>query len=1175
MRLTQIKLSGFKSFVDTTVIPTPSQLVGVVGPNGCGKSNIIDAVRWVLGESRASELRGGSMQDVIFNGSSLRKPAARASVELTFDNSDGRIMGQWQPYAEISVRRELTRDGNSGYFINGQQVRRRDINDMFLGTGLGARGYAIIGQGMINRLIEARPEELRVYLEEAAGVSRYKERRRETESRLRDTKENLIRLDDILQELAAQLVRLETQAKVAQQYRDLQAEGEKKQHVLWWLREQNARQEQQRHFLAIEQAQTAVESAMADMRSTETRLEQLRQVHLTHTDKVQKAQALLYQSNALVSRIEADIHHATTAQTRIEQRQQQLQTQQQEWQQLHASSAEELEQKQQELEDTALLIEEALARVEEIVYRLEPAEQKQQQLQRQLEQLTQQLQQVRQQDALSTQRIENLQQQQTQLAQRQRRFEQDFEQIKRETAPNISELKKDWQQAQIAVQQQQQQVLSLENQLITQQESERKATIFLQEKERALTQTQAQFDALESLQTQVQNQSQLTEWLQKNHLAEHARLWQSLQVKKGWEPALEAVLGQRLNGLTLTPQDWEKLPHLQALPPPARLWFLQAAEHASVGAVLDGLVPLMDLVTVLEPQWYATVKLALADYYVAQDLQTAFESINQLPPHASLVVAEGHIVQAHQLLLYAPDSEQAGVLARQQVMLQKKADLALQEHQVVTAQIQAQQHQQQLQQSRQKTAQAQTYLQDLTKHSHELQLLFQQAEQKNQQLLQRERQLTDELQEITDQKAQLLEMIEHTESQRDEQQIVLAEHEKQRLGLQVDLAHANDQLRLLRDQLREAEQYVERLHYNKNLTQARVDELLRSQQQAIDLAQRAQFELVGLVDEYKNLDVSELHQDLQEALEQRVMHEASLQEIQQSLSEMTAQLHEIESQRHQTNDGVEPLRKQVMELQLAEQAARITVEQYAEQLQTHQVDRQALAVLVQEQSEDWRKVTWLQSEVQRINRAVEALGAVNLAALEELQTAQERQFYLQSQHDDLMQAIETLEDAIRKIDRETRALLQSTFNQVNTHFGDLFPQLFGGGEARLTMTGEEVLEGGVQVMAQPPGKRNSTIQLLSGGEKALTATALVFAFFKLNPAPFCLLDEVDAPLDDANTERYAKLVQSMSDQTQFLFISHNKIAMQMAKQLVGVTMQEQGVSRIVAVDMAQAVEMTH
>lgn len=1175
MRLTQIKLSGFKSFVDTTVIPTPSQRVGVVGPNGCGKSNIIDAVRWVLGESRASELRGGSMQDVIFNGSSQRKPAARASVELTFDNSEGRIVGQWGAYTEVSVRRELTRDGGSGYFINGQQVRRRDINDIFLGTGLGARGYAIIGQGMINRLIEAKPEELRIYLEEAAGVSKYKERRRETESRLRDTRENLIRLEDILQELEQQLARLHDQAKVAQQYRDLQAEGEKKQHVLWWLRESTARQEQKQHFLAIEQAQTAVEAAKADMRSTETRIEQLRQQHIEATDVTQAAQRALYQSSATVSRIEAEIQHASTAQVRMQQRQQQLENQQKEWQQLHVQSAEELEQKQQELEESALLIEESQARVDEINDRLEPVLQKQQQYQQQLEQLRQQLQQAQQQHALAQQRLDSLKLQREQLQQRQQRFEQELEALNRNTTPDVLTRKTDWQQAKEDLHQQQQQYQKLESELSQQQQTHQQRVGLLQNEERELTQIQAQLQALQHLQEQVQNQGQLVEWLAEQGLGDKPKLWEHIEVQEGWEPALEAVLGQRLQALLI--EDWAALP-LESVKAPARTWFLQPnVAPVSTPALADkpGLKPLREKVTVKQTAWQPVVERLLEDYYTTENVPKALQQVSSLNAQQALVVPDGHIIQAHQILLYAADSEQSGVLARQQQITVQQQTLRERSAQVKQAALAAQ-HALMAQQQTQKALKlSQNQLQQSTQQVHELQLHYQQAEQQAQQLQQRQQQLQAELQEITEQQVQLLELTEQTAEQAEDQAFLMSQHEEE-FQLQAEqLTEINHQLHLLQEQLREVEQQGQRLLYNKNVTQLRIDELLRSQQQATDLSQRTQIELAGLVDEYEDIDINELQLSLQEALEQRVLCEEVFQEQQSELAQLSSHLHELESNKTQRADNVEPLRQKVMELQLAEQAARLAVEQYAEQLDNHQVDRQALAALVESSATEWRKLTWLQSELQRINRAVVALGAVNLAALEELKTAEERQFYLQSQHDDLTEAIETLEDAVRKIDRETRALLQSTFNAVNAHFGELFPQLFGGGEAKLIMTGDEMLDAGVQVMAQPPGKRNSSIQLLSGGEKALTATALVFAFFKLNPAPFCLLDEVDAPLDDANTERYTQLVKSMSEQTQFLFISHNKIAMQMAKQLVGVTMQEQGVSRIVAVDMAAAVDMMH
>ena len=1170
MRLTQIKLSGFKSFVDTTVIPTRSQLVGVVGPNGCGKSNIIDAVRWVLGESRASELRGGSMQDVIFNGSSQRKPAGRASVELTFDNNDGRIVGQWATYAEVSVRRELTRDGSSSYFINNQQVRRRDINDIFLGTGLGARGYAIIGQGMINRLIEAKPEELRTYLEEAAGVSKYKERRRETESRLRDTRENMLRLDDIIQELALQLARLEAQAKVAQHYTDLQAEGEQKQHVLWWLREGNARQEQKQHFLAIEQAQTAVEAAMADMRSVETRIEHLRQQQLELTDAVQQAQGILYQSGAAVTRVEAEIHHANTAQIRMQQRQQQLQAQQQEWQQLHAQSAEELEQKQQQLEDIALSIDDAQAKLDEINDRVEPLLEQQQKEQTHVEQIRSQLQQAQQQQALAQQRLDSLQLQRSQLEQRQQRFDQELTALMRDTPPDVAASQLAWEQAQAHLQHQQQNQRTAESQLAQRQTEQQHALQLLQKQEREHTQIEAQLNALQSLQDQVQSQGQLSQWLKQQGLGQHLKLWEIIQIKTGWEPALEAVLGQRLQALLI--DGWPQLPANTT--PPARAWFIQSqVVHSASSELQAGLQPLIDLVTVSHPVWQPVVAQLLDGYYAAPDWSTALESVLGLAPHNALVVAQGHIAQAHQVLLYAADSEQSGLLARQQQLIQQQKTLSAKSHEVQQAQAVLQQAQTALKQAQKELTMAQTQLQHSTQQTHELQLHYQQAEQQFRQLQQRQQQLHLEQQETQEQHEQLIETTEQTLEQHQSQQQLVEQYTEHYQQTHEALTHINDSLHLWREQLRQAEQQSQQLLYNKNLVQARIDELLRSQQQATELSQRTQIELAGLVDEYEDIDVAELQLNLQEALEQRVIHEEGLQNQQKNLAELTAQLHDLESNKTKASDGVEPLRQRVMELQLAEQAARLALEQYAEQLDGHQVNRQALAALVQTQPEQWRELSWLQSELQRINKEVSALGAVNLAALEELKTAQERQFYLLSQQDDLTLAIETLEDAIRKIDRETRALLQSTFNAVNIHFGELFPQLFGGGEAKLIMTGDEILDAGVQVMAQPPGKRNTTIQLLSGGEKALTATALVFAFFKLNPAPFCLLDEVDAPLDDTNTERYAKLVESMSDQTQFLFISHNKIAMQMAKQLIGITMQEQGVSRMVAVDMAAAVDM--
>ena len=1170
MRLTQIKLSGFKSFVDPTVITTPSQLVGVVGPNGCGKSNIIDAVRWVLGESRASELRGGSMQDVIFNGTKQRKAAARASVELHFDNAQGRVGGQWGAYTDIAVRRELSREGQSGYFINGQQVRRRDVYDIFMGTGLGARGYAIIGQGMINRLIEARPEELRVYLEEAAGVSRYKERRKETESRLRDTTENLQRLDDVLIELAQHLERLQAQAQIAQQYKALQAEGEKKQHALWWHREQNARTEQKQQFLAIEQTQTALEKAVADVRSAETRLEHLRQSHLEQTDTVQRAQSVLHQHNAQLSRLEAEIKHATTAQTRIEKRQQQLHSQQTEWQQLRLDSAAELEQKQQAVEHAHQQLEELAERVLELEDRLLPAQDQHQAQQHHYEQLKNQKQQAQQQQALAQQRHEQAQLQQTQLLQTQQRLDQELAALQHSQPVELQQVQTQWHQAQQEQQQLKQHQEQVELQLHQAQTASVQAQQQLQHIERSYAQVQAQLQAAQQIQAQVQQHEQLDQWLTEQQLAQQPRLWQLLTVDEGWEKAVESVLADRLQAIT-THQLTTAAATQQ--PPPASVWLVEPAPVVPI-AETGPLVPLSQYVRSTTAQWADFIQQSLQFFYAASTMQQALALQAQLDVHTCIVSPEGHQVYAHQIKWYAATTEQSGMLARQQHIEQYSQQVAQLQTQVEQAQQQLAQAEQEQHQLQERYSQLQQRHQLQIQHTHDLQLKQQQLAQQQQYQLTRLQQLQHELTELNAQQLQWQELAEQALSQQEQQQAVAEELDIQVQQAEAQLTELNHQLRFMQDQLRDLEQQRQRVQYNEALHQARISELERSQNQAHDLSLRTQAELEGLIAVAQTTDLDELRAQLQEQLEQRVLAEDQLHQEQQVLAQLNEQLQNLQQNRHQHQDGIEPLRQKLMELQLAEQAARLRIEQYATQLNEQQVDRQALAAYVQQQEDSWQKVAWLQSELQRINKAVNELGAVNLAALEELQTAQQRQQYLESQHADLSQAIQTLEEAIRKIDRETRALLQSTFNQVNEHFGQLFPQLFGGGEAKLIMTGEEILDAGVQVMAQPPGKRNSSIQLLSGGEKALTATALVFAFFKLNPAPFCLLDEVDAPLDDSNTERYAQLVQSMSDQTQFLFISHNKIAMQMAKQLIGVTMQEQGVSRIVAVDMAAAVSMT-
>ncbi|MCI2807089.1 chromosome segregation protein SMC [Eoetvoesiella caeni] len=1171
MRLTQIKLAGFKSFVEPTVIPTPSQLVGVVGPNGCGKSNIIDAVRWVLGETKASELRGESMQDVIFNGSGNRKPAARASVELVFDNTEGRAVGQWSTYAEIAVRRVLTRDGTSSYYVNNQQVRRRDIHDIFLGTGLGTRGYAIIGQGMINRLIEARPEELRVFLEEAAGVSRYKERRRETENRLGDTRENLTRVEDIMRELAAQLEKLEAQAEVAGRYRSLQEEGEQKQQVLWLLKENNARDEQKAKFQSIEQAQTELEAAMAGLRAGESALESRRQAHYAAADAVHAAQGQLFEAGAQVSRLEAEIRHVVDSRNRVQARRNQLQGQMQEWADQQAHCAEQLEQTEDDLQMAAVRTEEARARAEEASVALPDMEARVRAAGASRDEMRSSLARVEQNLALAAQAQRDADRQITALALRQERLEQELRDLNAPDPANLERLAGDHAAIDDQVQEAQAQLAELEERLpgLDQQRSQAQAAA--QEESQALARLEARLSALTKLQDDVQKQGALQPWLDKHELGSLARLWQKLQVEPGWETALESVLRERMAALEV-----RQLEHVRAFSadaPPARLAFYQVPPAAPAPAAAQELTPLSSLLRISDPDLRTLLNDWLRDVYVASDTATALAARRDLPAGALFVLKEGHLVDLHSVRFYAPDSEQAGLLARQQEIenLQRETKARqLIADQTIGAVARAETAWQQVSQA---LAPARVRVSELTRRLHDVQLEHSRLQQQAQQSGERAARIREELAEVAGQAEEQRISREEAEARFEGFDAELAEHQGRFSDAELSGEELANKTELARQQLRELERAVHESEFSEKSLHTRKADLTRNLQLASEQARRASDELEGLQGELFELDASAAQAGLQEALEQRAEREEALNRARIELDNLAALLRTADEERVTLERTLEPRRARIMELQLQEQAARLAVEQFSEQLDANQVDRATLQALLDERPDEWRRANWLQSEVQRISRQIDSLGSVNLAALDELSAGRERKGFLDSQYADLCSAIETLEDAIRKIDRETRQLLQETFDAVNGHFGELFPRLFGGGEAKLVITGEEILDAGVQVMAQPPGKRNSTIHLLSGGEKALTATALVFALFKLNPAPFCLLDEVDAPLDDANTERYANLVGNMSDQTQFLFISHNKIAMQMAKQLVGVTMQEQGVSRIVAVDIDSAMQL--
>jgi chromosome segregation protein len=1167
VRLNSIKLSGFKSFAEPTNFLLPGQLVGVVGPNGCGKSNIMDAVRWVLGESRASELRGESMQDVIFNGTTTRKQASRSSVELVFDNADHRAGGQWSQFTEIAVRRVLTRDGTSSYYINNQPVRRRDVQDVFLGTGLGPRAYAIIGQGTISRIIESKPEELRLFLEEAAGVSKYKERRRETENRLGDTRENLTRVEDILRELNANLERLEKQAEVAKRYNTLTADATRKQHQLWFLKRSESEADQAKIQADAGKALNDLESRTADLRRIESELETVRQAHYAAGDQVNQAQGKLYEASAEVGRLEGEIRFVVEGRQRVEQRLIQLREQIGQWSGRKDDAEAELETLAGQGVDAEEQAELLAAQLEEHDARLPELEEAQQRAQDEANAQRASVAQVQQQIQVLAADQRNIEEQSRQLTMRSERLRADKQALAAPDEAKLQDLQFQFSAAQEAAAEADARLQDLQE-AVPQLDDDRRTKQQAVNAEGARhTELSARLEALKALQEKVKTDGKLTPWLAKHGLEGLQGLWSRIHIEQGWENALESALRERLGALEVSRLDMVRAFGNDA--PPAKLAFYNPP---SAGAPQGSatLPRLSDLLRLNDAGLQALLVDWLHGCYTAPSFEEALAQRDKLQPGEAIFVQSGHAVTTHSVSFYAQDSEQAGLLARQQEMENLERQLRAQtliSDEARTALVRAEAA---YADAAQRLVSVRREAADTQSRAHELQVETLRLTQLAEQTRARSEQLAADLGEVDAQLEELQERRIAAEGRFEELDMQLADAQERHAQLDERVIEAGRALAASRDQHRSLERQAQEATFTRRSVEARRGELSRAietaAQQTVSLAdeqERAQAELGRLSD-------AAAQAGLQDALSLKLERETSLGAARSQYDDLTMKLRASDERRLQLERELDPLRQRITEFQLKEQAARLGVEQYSTLLIDAQADLEAVAASIET---DKVRLVGLQSEIERIHREVAALGAVNLAALEELATASERKTFLDAQSADLNEAINTLEDAIRKIDGETRELLGGTFKIVNEHFSRMFPELFGGGNARLVMTGDEILDAGVQVLAQPPGKKNQTIHLLSGGEKALTAIALVFAIFQLNPAPFCLLDEVDAPLDDANTERYAKLVSAMSKSTQFLFISHNKIAMEMAEQLIGVTMQEQGVSRIVAVDMESAVSM--
>jgi chromosome segregation protein SMC len=1175
VRLKQVKLAGFKSFCDPTTFELPSQLVGIVGPNGCGKSNIIDATRWVLGESRATELRGESMQDVIFNGSLERKPSSRASVELVFDNSLGRIGGAWGGFAEISVKRVLTREGQSTYYINQQPVRRKDVHDIFLGTGLGPRAYAIIGQGTISRIIEAKPDELRVFFEEAAGVSKYKERRRETENRLADTRENLTRVEDILRELHGQISKLDAQAEVAGRYRAMEAERTQKQQWLWLIKRDDAQAEQQLLEKTAESLDLEIEGLQTGLRSAENRMETLREAVHQANDEVSRCQAAYYEVNSEISTLESQIRmiaqNRNQAQARLKSLEEQIQS-------ARALSEgglqrrQEVEAQLEEAREQQATAEMALAEAEEQLAACEDEERERREALESARQAAHTAQQ-----ALQVGRVERRSHEEAlaQMQERRQRLQASLSQLGDDASDQLERLALELGAAQEEEARTAEQQQTLEARLAEVQAERGPAQEALQAAVTKTTTIEARMAVLEQLQARMQGENQMRPWLEKHGLGEDTeRIWQYIRIEPGWETAVEAVLRERVHALEA--KSVQQVAAMLQEAPPGKVGLfltdLPAGAPPLPARPAGRLVPLASLVRCQDARLKPIMAEWLDGFFSAESTEAAFAGRGQLPPCGRFVVREGHAIGRFDVVLFAMDSEGEGVLARQQELQNLERELRAQQllgdearQQAERIDAMATQLAEQVRAARDASARAVRRVSTATIEHERLAQAVRSREESRQRL-------SEEIEELALRQAGREEAL---------QALVdgLVEAEEKAEVASEELAAAREAAEMLettlssrRDHARESELAVRESAYAVRSLEQEIDNLHERIARADEQLAQADGNRERLLADLEGMSDEALREQLEVMLERRMEAEQALSEARGLADERSGELRRLDEERLRAERGQEPLRQRLIELRMKEQAARLTAEQMGEALTEASADlaelKASLAALPQRP-----KPSWLQSEVSRLAQAVARLGPVNLAALDELTAAREREVFLNTQSTDLQEAMATLENAIRTIDQETRSLLQSTYDTVNAEFGRLFPMLFGGGEARLVLTGGEILDAGVQVFAQPPGKKNASIHLLSGGEKALTAIALVFGIFKLNPAPFCLLDEVDAPLDDANTERYAKMVSAMSEETQFVFISHNKIAMEMAHQLIGVTMQEKGVSRLVAVDLTSAVEL--
>jgi chromosome segregation protein len=1158
LKLRQIKLAGFKTFVDPTTIRLDGQLAGIVGPNGCGKSNIMESVKWVLGSSSAKEMRGESMDSVIFSGTDSREPIGRASVELFFDNSLGQAPNEWAKYAEISVKRVIEKEKGSTYYINNTAVRRKDVADLFLGTGLGSHGYAIIGQNTVSQIVEAKPEELKNYLEEAAGVSKYKERRKDTEYRLRDTRDNLSRVQDLLREINQQITRLESQAQAAKKHNELQEKLKFTNAQILVLKKSEANERWQIAKKLVEKQETEIEKQKAELSHVEALVEQARQEHISSSDQINNAQASFYEINSQVTDVETRLNNLNEKLQNIARIKEGSEEKFNQFDTLYSNYEFEINESHKQLknEKTKLIgNQDTLSRIRKEFSEIENQYNADVSL---WQSVLENWQNIKEQSSIETATLDLTQNIINDLNLRQNSLSDELSKLNQDDAEinkpqGLIELDNKLSDLTDKSEKNKQKLTDLENTI-------HEDKNFQLESKGKVDEIQLKISSLQQLINKEFNEDNVKEWFVKNDIKTQENIFKKLKVKEGWEKSLNIILGSRVNSF----QASYKVNNNQR--PPHALTLIQASNEIKQDLNKN----LTSAITLIESEnndIQHSITEWLSNVYICEEGQEDTLR-SKLNAGEVLINKQGDIFgRNYQAVSSAEDTQNTLELIKEVKDLERA--LPSQIKILNDIKIQIEQNELLRQSLKNEIELADKNIKETESQRNELNIEFNKKLSVKELTENRKAKLQGELQEIKQRlknsnsalndKTNLIkklgqDLIEVTNSKND------IENKK---------LNTENEFNEKRTELSQLEKNNQQIEFNIQLLTNKINELTDKKQRASDDKQELINRLSQSEEELKSLNPTELQEELKTKLNDKEKAENELNRVRSLISEKEKILRDQESLRLEKQHALNPIQEKLQQIKLDERETKVLFEQRCAEVNQMTFNEEEVSSSLNDESQ----LSNFENTRDTIENRIERMGPVNLAAINELESIRERQEYIQNQVEDLNQASKTLEDAIHKIDIETREKLKLTFQRVNENFTEFFKDLFNGGRAQLELLGQEILDTGIQVVAQPPGKKNTTIHLLSGGEKALTAIALVFALFKLNPAPFCLMDEVDAPLDDSNTERFSGLVKKMAINTQFLFVSHNKITMEIAEQLIGVTMQEAGVSRIVEVDLQQIDKM--